>query len=103
MSLNRSEQMVSDYVEENPEERRFWVDKVKATAAAEPDEHVAAARLAEELWRYFEERAAVVSPFRDLKDRFGLGPSSMRNLAEYWLRLWVEPRPKKRSNRQPYA
>ncbi len=103
MSLNRSEQMLSDYVARNPEELRFWQDKVRSVAQAERDEPAAAARLAEELWRYFEERATVVSPFKDAPDRFGLGPTSMRNLAEYWLRLWVEPRPKKRSAGQPYA
>ncbi len=103
MSLNRSEQMVCDYVEENPEERRFWVDKVTAVAAREADEHQAAATLAEELWRYFEERAGVVAAFQEAANRAGLGPTSMRNLAEYWLRVWVAPRPNKRSAGQPYA
>lgn len=103
MSLNRSEQMLCDYVLEHPEERGFWQEKVKTVAAAERDDHAAAIRLAEELWRYFEERAAVVSPFKDASDRFGLSATSMRNLAEYWLRLWVEPRPKKKGATQPYA
>lgn len=103
MSLNRSEQLVCDYVEDNPEERRFWVDKVTALYARERDEHRAAKDIAEELWRYFEERAGVVTSFREVASQAGLGPTSMRNLAEYWLRLWVAPRPKKRSAAQPYA
>jgi hypothetical protein len=96
MSLNRSEQMVCDYVEANPEERAYWFDKVHATAKAEVDEHLAAARLTEALWAYYEERATVVEPFTSLVAREGLRRTSMRNLAEYWLRLWVAPRPKKR-------
>ncbi|MCF3650379.1 hypothetical protein [Synoicihabitans lomoniglobus] len=96
MSLNRGEQMLCDYVSSHPEEQRFWVEKVRATAASEPDEHQAAADLTEELWRYYEERSAVASPFRELAGREGLRRISMRNLAEYWLRLWVEPRPKKK-------
>lgn len=94
MSLNRSEQMVSDYVEAHPEEKRYWVDKVQAAAAATRDDHAAARALADDLWRYYEERAAVASPFRELARREGLPRTSMRNLAEYWLRLWVAPRAK---------
>jgi hypothetical protein len=40
------------------------------------------------------ERSAVVSPFRDQAGREGLPRTSMRNLADYLLRLWTEPRPK---------
>jgi hypothetical protein len=93
MSLNRSEQMVSDYVEANPEEKRYWVEKVRAAAAGD-DEPAAAAALAHDLWLYYEERARVAAPFRDVARREGLPKTSMRNLAEYWLRLWVEPKPK---------
>ena len=96
MSLNRSEQVVCDYVETNPEERGFWFDKVRAVAKEEGDDHAAAARLTEDLWSYYEERAAVVEPFKSMASREGLGRTSMRNLAEYWLRLWVAPRPKKK-------
>ena len=96
MSLNRSEQLVCDYVEANPEERNFWFDKVHAVAKEEPDEHEAAARITEALWTYYEERAAVVEPFKSLVAREGLRRTSMRNLAEYWLRLWVAPQPKKK-------
>ena len=97
MSLNRSEQLVCDYVEANPEERSFWYDKVRDTARVERDDHEAAARLTEALWAYYEERSAVVEPFISLEAREGLRRTSMRNLAEYWLRLWVAPRPKKKT------
>ncbi len=96
MSLNRCEQLTCDYVAANPEELRFWQDKVKAAAQTARDDHAAAARLTDELWAYFEERSGVVPVFRELAAREGLRRVSMRNLAEYWLRLWVEPRPKKR-------
>jgi len=96
MSLNRSEQLVCDYVEANPEERTFWYDKVTATAKETADEHEAAARLTEALWAYYEERAEVAEPFKSLAEREGLGRTSLRNLAEYWLRLWVAPQPKKK-------
>jgi hypothetical protein len=32
----------------------------------------------------------------------GLRPTSMRNLAEYWLRVWVAPRPKRSSGAGTY-
>lgn len=98
MSLNRSEQMVCDYVDDNPEELRYWRDTVKRFAAEERDRHRAAAELAEALWSYFEERAQVVSPFREMAAAGGVKPTSMRNLAEYWLRLWAPPPPKKKAN-----
>jgi hypothetical protein len=96
MSLNRSEQMVCDYVEANPEERGFWHEKVQETARVERDDHEAAARITEALWAYYEERAAVVEPFKSIVGSEGMRRTSMRNLAEYWLRLWVAPRPKKK-------
>jgi hypothetical protein len=95
MSLNRTEQLLCDYVERHPEEKSYWVEKVRMTARTAADEHAAAARLADELWAYFEERAAVAAPFRDFVHREGLRRTSMRNLAEYWLRLWAVPRPKR--------
>jgi hypothetical protein len=94
MSLNRTEQLVSDYVEQHPEEKSYWVEKVRAAARAEGDERGAAARLADDLWTYVVERSAVAQPFRDRARHEGLSRTSMRNLAEHWLRLWVPPRPK---------
>lgn len=98
MSLNRSEQTVYDYLQAQPDERRFWREKVESLARREPDEHAAAAALSRDLWDYFEERSAVASPFKEIAAREGVHRTSMRNLAEFLLRLWVEPRPKRRKN-----
>ena len=96
MSLNRCEQRVFDYLERHRDERQFWQDKVRGAAKILPDHHVAAAQLAGELWRYYEERSAVASPFREAMRAEGLHKTSMKNLAELLLRLWAEPRPKKK-------
>lgn len=101
MSLNRSEQMVFDYLQTHPEERQYWVEKVQRTSAAHRDEHAAAFELGGELWRYYEERSAVVSPFREDAARHGGHRMSMRNLAEYLLRLWAPPRRKSPAVRPP--
>lgn len=93
MSLNRNEQMVCDYVEKHPEERQFWQGKVRFFAAESGEG--AAAVLALELWHYFVERSRVVEPFRSQVQREGLQRTSMRNLADYWLRLWGPPKPKR--------
>ncbi len=95
MSLNSSERMVFDYVQTHPEERQYWVEKVRKTSAATPDDHMAAALLEPELWRYFEERSAVAAPFKEVARHQGVRRTSMKNLAEYLLRLWTAPRPKK--------
>ncbi len=93
MSLNRSEQLVFDYLEANPEEKSFWLEKAKA-AARLGDPHVAASGLADALWSYYEERAEVAAPFRERVRHEGLQRTSMRNLAELLLRLWVPPKPR---------
>lgn len=94
VSLNRSEQMLFDYWEANPDERQFWRDKVQTAVRAAVDEHAAAFRLEADLWAYFVERSGVVAPFREVAGREGLTRTSMRNLADYLIRLWTEPRPK---------
>ena len=94
MSLNRAEQMLLDYVQTHQEERQFLLDKVRAIAREQSDEARAVRSLESELWRYYEERSRVVSPFREMAAKEGLRRISMKNLAEYWLRLWTEPRPK---------
>lgn len=94
MSLNRSEQMIFDYLQQHVEERQYWQEKVRAEARRSPDDHAAADRLQVELWRYYVERSAVVTPFREAAQREGLQRTSMRNLAEYLIRLWMAPRPK---------
>ncbi len=95
MSLNRTEQMLFDYVQHHPDERQHWSGKVLSITARVPDRHAAATELEGDLWRYFEERSAVVEPFRSLARREGLQRTSLRNLAEYLLRLWVAPKPKR--------
>jgi hypothetical protein len=96
MSLNRSEQRVFDYLKRHAGEGHFWRDKVRGMAKKAENDHVAAARLEPELWRYYLERSAVAEPFKEAARVDGLGRTSMKNLAELLLRLWVEPRPKKK-------
>lgn len=97
MSLNRSEQRVFDYLQGHPEERHFWIGKVQSVCRSAADEHLAAQRLDTELWRYYEERSAVAQPFKDAVRFEGLKRTSMRNLAELLIRLWTEPRTKKKA------
>jgi hypothetical protein len=98
MSLNRCEQIIFDYLQKHKDERQFWQEKVRNETKCAPDDHAAADRLQAELWRYFEERSAVVEPFRGMVSREGLRRTSMRNLAEYLIRLWISPRSKPRKN-----
>ena len=95
MSLNAAEQMVFDYVQSHPEERHYWVEKVRTTLARAGDEHFAAAQLAQDLWRYYEERSAVAQPFKSLAQREGVRRTSRKNLAEHLVRLGTPPRRKK--------
>lgn len=94
MSLNRSEQRVFDYLQGHPEERHYWISKVQTVCRSVGDELAAANRLEGELWRYYEERSAVAAPFKEAARLEGLKRTSMKNLAELLIRLWVEPRPK---------
>ena len=96
MSLNRCEQRVFDYLQGHPEERHYWQAKFQQAAKAAADDHVAVVRLEPELWRYYEERSAVAAPFKEIAQREGLQRTSMKNLAELLIRLWIEPRPKKK-------
>lgn len=94
MSLNRYEQRLYDYVESIPEEKRFWMERVKEIAADAMRDEEAALRLNAALWDYFEERSR---HDRDLSDAMGDGVKlSLLNLSEYLLRVWVAPKPKKR-------
>ena len=97
MSLNRAEQLVFDYLHRHPEERHFWQGKVRTMAKAAANELQAADRLAEELWRYYEERSAVALPFQEAVRTEGMQRTSMKNLAELMVRLWTEPRQKRYS------
>ena len=95
MSLNRCEQLLYDYVQQHRDEGQFWQNKVRAIVAVSVDIPAAVARLDSELWRYYEERGAVVPVFADAARRFGPKRTSMKNLSEYLVRLWTEPRPRK--------
>lgn len=95
VSLNRCEQLLFEYVERSPEERQYWLHKVRILAELYPSAHVAAERLEAELWRYFVERAPVVASLREFTKSEGKARTSMRNLAEYLLRLWGPVRVKK--------
>lgn len=102
MSLNRSEQMVYDYLLSRPEERRHWADLVKREVASQENIHAAATVLERELWRYFLERAEVVEPFRGFVRREGGARTSMRSLAECLIRLWAPPAAKPKPVRLPF-
>jgi len=97
MSLNRSEQMVLDYVLSHPDERQHWMDKVRAETRSAADVHDAARGLELDLWSYYVERSQVVEPFKGTVLREGSARVSMRNLSDYLCRLWGVPRPKKPS------
>lgn len=95
MSLNRSEQRVYDYLQEHAEERQFWVSKVHSIWRRSGDDAAAVMQLEGELWLYYKERSAVASPFKEAARSEGVQRTSMKNLAELFLRLWIEPKPKK--------
>jgi hypothetical protein len=96
MSLNRSEQMLFDYVQGQSEERHYWQDKVQRVVAELGDMSAAVARIDTELWRYYLERSDVTPIFIAAARSHGLKRTSMKNLAEYLVRSWTEPRPRKR-------
>ena len=98
MSLNRCEQRVFDYLQSHPDERHFWREKFQVVSKNSDNEHVAAIQLSADLWRYYEERSAVASPFKEAARTEGLHRTSMKNLAELLLRLWAAPRPKKKAD-----
>jgi hypothetical protein len=95
VALNRTEQLIADYLQTQPEEKSYWMGKVQKLSTSQPDPHAAAGRLEAELWQYYRERSEIVPVFRDLAQREGTARTSMRNLAEYLLRLWGAPRPKR--------
>jgi hypothetical protein len=95
MSLNRYEQTLFTYWEQQPDERRHWQSKVaEITRGLEVPVEVARA-LERELWDHLVERAPHVPALRAL----GISTVqrvSLLNLAEYIVRLWgPPPKPKK--------
>ena len=53
--------------------------------------------LEKELWNYYVERSAVARLSEAVQIE-GLQRTSMKNLAELLMRLWMEPRPKERNS-----
>jgi hypothetical protein len=101
MSLNRSEQMLFDYVQGQVEERHHWQHKVRGIVAQSAEIAAAVSRIDAELWRYYLERSEVTPVFVEAARSHGLRRTSMKNLAELLVRLWTEPRPKKRQHGEP--
>lgn len=96
MSLNRYEQLLYDYIESLPEERRYWLERVVEVAETNRRREAAALALNGELWDYFEERSRHEPEFADVVGA-GAGKVSMLNLSEYLLRMWTAGKAKKRS------
>lgn len=96
MSLNRCEQRVFDYINKHRDEGHHWQGKVQRAAKDDANEYVAVEKLEMELWRYYLERSAVVPTFKQVAALEGLQRTSMKNLAELLIRLWIAPRPKKK-------
>ncbi len=102
MSLNRYEQMLFDYLENRPDEKRYWESQVLDLSRRNSRFETIASDLNRMFWDYFEERSRYESPFREVAIREGLDRISMLNLSEYLLRVWGNlPEPKKK-NRQRY-
>jgi|GEM_PF-737910 len=101
VSLNRFEQALYDYVKGHPEERQYWHDKVRALLAESVDMAGAVARVDSELWRYFVERSSVLPAFGGTERGPGIRRTSMKNLAEFLIRLWTEPRPRRPAPEEP--
>jgi hypothetical protein len=95
MSLNRSEQALYDYIRGHAEERQYLQHKVRVISSESDDVGKAVARIDMELWRYYEERGAAEPSFREDLRVHGPKRISMKNLAEYLVRMWIEPRPRK--------
>lgn len=96
VSLNRSEQRLHEYIEANREERHFWQQKVRKLQSELVDTAAVTHRLEAELWRYNVERSSVVRSLKEAAAHEGLKRISLRNLADYLLRMWGMPlKPKK--------
>ncbi len=83
-----------DYVEKHPEERQYWLYKVRGLADLCATAHDAATRLEGQLWMYYIERAGVIPAFKEFRKAQCGARTSMKNLAEYLLRSWTTPKPK---------
>lgn len=89
MSFNKYEQLLHDYIEDQPEEKRYWVAHVSDLEKARRRREETVMKLNAALWEYFEERSLHESPFKEFVQYEGSGRISMLNLSEYWLRMWT--------------
>jgi hypothetical protein len=96
MSLNRWEQRLFDYLQSHPDERHQWQGKFQRISKRTVDEHFAILQIEPELWRYYLERSEVTEPFKSAVHHEGAHRTSMKNLAELLMRLWTEPRAKRK-------
>lgn len=94
MSLNRVEQTVFDYWSSHPEERRHWQAKAVEFSRRMPASGDGARELERELKDYVAERCPHVPALRAVQPP-GAAPTRLLNLAEFILRLWGVPKPKK--------
>tara|TARA_B110000037_G_C17047051_1_gene476113 strand:- start:347 stop:646 length:300 start_codon:yes stop_codon:yes gene_type:complete len=99
MSLNRYEQILFDYLENRPDEKRFWKAQVIEVSRQNIRHQAMANDLSGRFWEYFEERSRYESPFREVAVREGLERISMLNLSEYLLRVWADLPVKKKKAR----
>ena len=89
--------MLLGYLENHPEEKRYWEGRVREVALRKMSRDQAARELDSMFWDYFEERSRYQSPFREVATHENMQKISMLNLSEYLLRLWAPPsRAKKR-------
>jgi len=96
MSLNRYESMLYGYLENHPDEKRYWQGRVRDVAARKMSRDQAARDLDSMFWDYFEERSRHQSPFREVATHENMQKISMLSLSEYLLRMWAPPPPKKK-------
>lgn len=100
MSLNRYEQSLHRYLETHPDELRHWKGRVLEVAKRSAGVGENARILERELWDYFAERSSQVRELGELHHG-GIRRVSLQNLAEYLLRIWAPPTPKRPPDTAP--
>ena len=99
MSLNRYEQIMFDYWDKEPDERRHWQTKVAEAARNSAEPGGTARALERDLWDYYVERAQHVPHFRE-PPAGSLRRVSLLNLADHLLRVWGPPPKSRKSSGQ---
>ncbi|MGH8020217.1 MAG: hypothetical protein ACREIA_18450 [Opitutaceae bacterium] len=93
MSLNRSEDALLSYLRSHPDEERFWRARVQNLDRGGVAREELSVILERELRDYAAER---INAAPVLRDTFGVGKVSLRNLAEYAIFSWTTPKPAKK-------